>query len=199
MQSIQNFLNEIVFPVLQSMIVYSNKNPKQVMTFGAIVYGYSVCLINEEILVAFCFFTAIIYIYVAIGDSVTESLNERSDSIRKDLSTFLVLKQENIEELLKNEQNFLKTTQNIQILHNYCKKHLSNLNENQQNAFVGLVAKNLQSKLVALRSIKKSSQPLLHKQIHASFREAIFEELTNVNASESITECLAQFEGLNKN
>jgi hypothetical protein len=181
------------------MVVYSNENSKQAMTFGAIVYGYSVCLVNEEILVAFCFFTAIIYIYVAVGTSVTESLNERSDSIRKDLSTFLVLKQENIEELLKNEQNFLKTTQNIQILHNYCKKHLSNLNENQQNAFVGLVAKDLQSKLITLRMIKRSSQPLLHKRIHASVREAIFEELTNVNASESITECLAQFESLNKN
>jgi hypothetical protein len=47
--------------------------------------------------------------------------------------------------------------------------------------------------------IKRSSQPLLHKRIHASVREAIFEELTNVNASESITECLAQFESLNKN
>jgi len=198
MQTIQNFLNGIVFPFLQSILVYANKNPKQALTFITVIYGYSICLINEEVLVAFCFFVAILYIYVAMGESVTEALNERSDAIRKDLSTFLILKQENIEELLKTEESFLKTTQNIQIMQSYCKQHLMNLNESQQKAFVGLVAKNLQSKLVALRSVKKSSQPVIHKLIHNSFRESVLEELTYEKTSESISECLSQFENLEK-
>jgi hypothetical protein len=192
MQPILNYITTF----LASMISYANKNPKQAMITIAILYGWSVCLVNEEILVAFCFFVAILYIYSATGESVTEALNERSDAIRKDLSTFLILKQENIEELLRNEESFLKTSQNIQVMHDYCKSHLNTLNESQQNAFIAIVAKNLQSKLIALRNVKKSTQPLIHSKIHSSFREAVLEQLTPQKASSSIKQCLKEFKKL---
>ena len=88
---------------------WQNKNNiRAVFVFSVIALSHNLILINEEILVAFCFFCAIGYIYYAMSQSVVDALNERSQGIRKELSMFLLLKQENIEELYKTFFSFIK-------------------------------------------------------------------------------------------
>jgi len=156
--------------------------------------SHNLIIINEEILVAFCFLAAVGFLYSNLSDSVTESLDERADGIRKELSTFLLLKQENLNELYKSEESFLNTTQNLAILQKYCQEHFVHLDQNQQKALVGLVAQNLHSKLDALQVTKKSLQPALHSQMNGSFRESVLEEFTQIDSSEFISESLEDLE-----
>jgi hypothetical protein len=200
-------LIEFVFKLLNFVLDFAvflkeseffRDNYRIILIFVAIAYGHDLILINEEILVTFCFLAALFFLYSNMGDAITEALNERSEGIRKELSTFLLLKQENLNELYKSEESFLYTTQNLGILQKYCEQHFVHLDENQQKALVGLVAQNLHAKIEALHVIKKSLQPTLHAQMNLSFREAVLEDFKNVDTSQSISECLEQVKKLSK-
>ncbi len=155
-------------------------------------------LINEELLVAACFLAAVHFLYSNLGDSVTEALNERSDGIRKELSTFLLLKQENLNELYKSEESFLTTSQNIALLQNYCQDHFAHLDSKVQLSVQGRVKSNLHAKLEALQATKKGLQPALHAQLNASFREAVLESFSQVAPLTTTRACLKQLKNLNK-
>jgi len=137
---------------------------------------FNMIIINEEILVLICFGLAVYFLYENLSDSVTESLNERSDGIRKELSSFLLIKQENLNELYKSEASLLNTSQNLLVLQNYCQEHFIELENNQQKALVGLVAQNFVQKLDALSTASAGLTPSVHKQISTSFRESILEK-----------------------
>jgi len=120
-----------------------------------------------------------------VGDSIAEALTERSQGVLKELSTFLLLKQDNLNELYTSEQIFLGTTQNLAILQIYCQDHLVALDQNQQEALAGLVAYNLHAKLEALREIKTSLLPIIHAQMNASFREAVCQKYSAIDPSDA--------------
>jgi len=151
-----------------------------------LVVGFFQGSMNDEILVTFCFVVALCFLYSMLGDSIAEVLDERSEGIRKELSTFLLLKQENLNDLYASEQSLLNTTQNLAILQNYCQEHFVDLDQTQEKALTGLVAQNLHAKLEALQVIKKSLQPTLHAQMNASFREAVIEVSSKTKNSNSI-------------
>ena len=175
---------------------FFKKNFRIIITLLVIGFSHNLIIINEEILVTFCFLAAVGFLYLNLKDSISEALDERSEGIRKELSTFLLLKQENLNELYKSEESFLTTTQNLAILQNYCQEHFVHLDQNQQKALAGLVAQHLHSKVEALHVVKKSLQPTLHTQMNASFREAVLEDFTTIDSSESISECLTQIEDI---
>jgi hypothetical protein len=158
---------------------YAIKNYHYFFIFAVISYTHNFFLINEEILVAFCFYTAVTLIVTNTQQSVTESLDERSENIRKELSSFLLLEQENIMELYKSEQSLLNTTQNVTILQKYCRNHFVELTNSQEKALVGLVSKNLFSKLDVLQGLNKTLYPSLKKQMKTSLRETIMEHREN--------------------
>lgn len=193
LQALQ-FAVDIIAFLLKSE--FFTNNFRVIMAFLVIGLSHNLIIINEEILVTFCFLAALGFLYSNLGDSVTEALNERSEAIRKELSTFLLLKQENLNELYKSEQSFLNTTQNLAILQTYCQDHFVNLDQKQQDALVGLVAQNLHAKLDALQIVTKGLQPTLHAQMNASFREAVLESFTSVDTSSSVNECLTQIQSL---
>jgi len=202
LQAFKLFINGFLMPYFKqtvASIAGITENKKKIFDFLIGVYAFQLCIINEEVLVALCFISAVFYIYVGVGDSITESLNERSDAIRKDLSTFLILKQENIQELIKNEDSFLKTTENIQIVHNFCRLHLKSLNQGQQSAFNGIVSKDIHTRLTALQNVQQSSQPVIHKLMHDSFRHSVSQELTKARKQKLVTQCfkkLKEFQNL---
>jgi hypothetical protein len=194
------FLGDAICFIIESDKTFLINNWRYIFTFCTIGFHHEFLIINEEVLVAFCFFSAVLFLKSNLGESVTESLTERSDGIRKELSAFLLLKQENLKELYASEQSFLSTTENLDILKRYCQEHFVHLNENQQKALVGLVAQNLHSKLEALQIVKKGLQPTLHKQINNSFREAVLEAFTKTkgNTAQSIADCLLKLKKLKK-
>lgn len=177
---------------------FFKENYRFIFIFFAVAFSHNLIIINEEILVTFCFLAALFFLYSNLGESVADSLNERSEGIRKELSTFLLLKQENLQELYKSEESFLNTTKNLAILQQYSQDHFVNLDASQQKALTGLVAQNLHAKLEALQVVKKSLQPALHAQMNTSFREAVLEDFTKINSSQSISECLSQIKKLQK-
>ena len=81
------------------IIILAFRNLRELFVAFTILACLYFALINEETLVAFCFLIAIYYLHASFQSSVVESLNERSASIKKELSTVLLLRQENIEEL----------------------------------------------------------------------------------------------------
>ena len=200
LKSLEFVLQAGLFIIDIGLFLLNSKFLKQntviIALFVCIGLGHNFIIINEEILVTFCFLAAIGFLYSNFGSLVNEALEERSEGIRKELTTFLLLKQENLNELYKSEESFLNTTQNLAILQNYCQEHFVHLDQNQQKALAGLVAQHLHSKVEALHVVKKSLQPTLHTQMNVSFREAVLEDFTAIDSSESISECLTQIEDL---
>ncbi len=59
----------------------------------------NIIIYNEETLVALSFFTFILFCFHYFGNTITESLNERSLTIQKELQNLLDLKEECLKEL----------------------------------------------------------------------------------------------------
>jgi len=150
--------------------------------FGAIFLVFCVAavqwewlIINEELLVLYCFGMAIFVIMQNMSDSVSQSLNERADNIRKELTSFLLIKQESLNQLYQSEQSLLDTESNLALLEEYCQSNFIRLEHSQEQALAGLVAQNFVQKLDAISNISSGSAPYVHKQLSLSFRETVLE------------------------
>ena len=69
-----------------------------------VVSSKHIIIYNEEILVALSFFIFVIFISQYFGNTIKESLDERSQAIKTELQNFLNLKQESLNELLKEHE-----------------------------------------------------------------------------------------------
>jgi hypothetical protein len=113
-------------------------------------------VINEELLIVLCFTAAIYFIYSEFGDSVTESLNERSDKIKKDFMAFDVIKLDHLNDLYKQTSNVLEIKDKVRYLQEFSIESIKTLDENKKQAFVGLISKNIIERLQILTKLNKS-------------------------------------------
>ena len=60
-----------------------------------------IIIYNEEILVAITFFAFVYFVYRYFGQTIQESLDERSQGIRQELESFFVLKKTALEEVVQ--------------------------------------------------------------------------------------------------
>jgi len=111
---------------------------------------------NEELLIVLCFMSAIYFLYVQLGDSIEESLNERSAKIKKDLVSFDVIKLDHLNNLYKTTSNVLQIKNQIHELQKFSIESIDALDENQRQAFVGLISKNIVDKLQILTNVNKT-------------------------------------------
>jgi hypothetical protein len=154
-----------IFQFLLSFRPYAEKHPIEAIASLSVLYMIFFGVINEELLVAVCFFAALLAIAMSLGDSIQESLDERSENIRKDLSVFLVLKQKNLSDLIAQESKILEAKTNIHSLQSYCYDELVSLHQNKLKLVHTRVAKNIRSQLMTLRAVKKSGDPMFARSV----------------------------------
>lgn len=116
----------------------------------AVLSSKNILIYNEETLVALSFFCFVFFVLHYFGNTITESLNERSQVIREELQNFLILKENSFKELLSQHQKVSGLLKAMGVLNTFTKNELNLLNTNGEKALKNMFSSRIQSKLKTL-------------------------------------------------
>lgn len=137
-----------------------------------------IILYNEETLVVLCFIGFILTCQKMLGESIENSLNSRSELIATELVNSLVLKEQLIQELMKEHEKQNLLSHHIQSLGELSLSEISHIGAQRQNALQTLCMNQINQKLKSLAQLG-SEGPVASKLQHSislSFRGAVLEE-----------------------
>ena len=109
-----------------------------------------IIIYNEETLVALSFFLFIFFVSRYFGNTITESLNERSQVIQQELQNFLNIKEHSFQELLTEHKKVSGLVNGLKNLTVFTTNQLHTLNSNTQKALNNIFIDQIQSKLKTL-------------------------------------------------
>ena len=127
----------------------------------AVLSSKNILIYNEETLVALSFFCFIFFVLHYFGNTIKDSLNERSQVIREELQNFLILKEHSFQELLSQHQKVSGLTKALGVLNTFTKNELNVLNSNGDKALKNMFSSRIQNKLKTLTFSKGMVQQKL--------------------------------------
>nr|YP_009094937.1 ATP synthase F0 subunit beta [Chlorella variabilis]AIU38980.1 ATP synthase F0 subunit beta [Chlorella variabilis]AJP09439.1 ATP synthase F0 subunit beta [Chlorella variabilis]AST08868.1 ATP synthase F0 subunit beta [Chlorella sp. ATCC 30562] len=116
----------------------------------SVLSSKNILIYNEETLVALSFFCFIFFILHYFGNTIKESLNERSQVIRDELQNFLILKENSFQELLSQHKKVSGLLKATGVLNTFTKNELNVLNNNGEKALKNMFSSRIESKLKTL-------------------------------------------------
>ncbi len=116
----------------------------------AVLSSKNFLIYNEETLVALSFFCFLFFVLHYFGNTIKESLNERSQVIREELQNFLILKENSFKELLHQHQKVSGLVKAMGVLNTFTKNELHILNNNGEKALKNMLNWRIQNKLKTL-------------------------------------------------
>ena len=125
----------------------------------------NILIYNEETLVAISFLCFTIFVYRYFGNTVKESLNERSSAIQQELQNFLTIKQDSLTQLLNQHKKFSGLLKALNSLELFTNTELVRANIYGEKALTNLFAQQLQYFLKNLTVSKMALQQKLQKLI----------------------------------
>jgi hypothetical protein len=127
----------------------------------AVLSSKNILIYNEETLVALSFFFFFFFVLHYFGNTIKESLNERSQVIREELQNFLILKEKSFQDLLNQHQKVSRLMNAMVVLNTFTKNELNSLNSNSEKALNNLFSSRIQNKLKTLVLSKLMMQQTL--------------------------------------
>lgn len=127
----------------------------------AVLSSKNILIYNEETLVALSFFAFVFFVLHYFGNTITDSLNERSQIIREEFQNFLIIKEQSFHELLNQHQKVSKLVKALGVLNAFTKTELKNLNTNGEKALKNMFSSRIQNKLKTLSFSKLMVQQKL--------------------------------------
>jgi hypothetical protein len=121
----------------------------------------NIIIYNEETLVALSFFSFIFFIFHYFGNTIKESLNERSQVIQQEFSNFLDIKSLSFQELLKQRQKISALVDTLKVLDQFTKNQLHGLNNTAPHIVHTLFAQQIQQRLKTVGTSKLMLQQKL--------------------------------------
>ena len=119
------------------------------LTF-CVLSSKNIIIYNEETLVALSFFCFIFFISKYFGNTIQDSLNERSQVIQQELQNFLNIKFLSFQELLKQHQKISNVVITMKTLDNFTTKEIVSFKDNGTKILRNIVTHQIQQKLKAL-------------------------------------------------
>ena len=116
----------------------------------SVLSSKNILIYNEETLVALSFFCFIFFVLHYFGNTIKESLNERSEVIRDELQNFLILKENSFRELLNQHQKVSGLLKAMGVLNTFTKNELNVLNTNGEKALKNMFSSRIHNKLKTL-------------------------------------------------
>ena len=116
----------------------------------SVLSSKNILIYNEETLVALSFFCFLFFVLHYFGNTIKESLNERSQVIREELQNFLILKENSFQELLNQHQKVSGLVKAMGVLNTFTKNELNLLNTNGEKALKNMFSSRIQNKLKTL-------------------------------------------------
>lgn len=130
------------------------------LTF-AVLSSKNLLIYNEETLVALSFFCFLFFVLHSFGNTIKDSLNERSQVIREELQNFLILKENSFKELLNQHKKVSGLVKALGVLDTFTKNELNRLNNNGEKALRNMFSFRIQTKLRTLGFSKLTVQQKL--------------------------------------
>lgn len=109
-----------------------------------------IIIYNEETLVALSFFCFIFFVSQYFGNTITDSLNERSQIIQQELQNFLNIKHQSFKELLNEHEKLSGLVGGLKNLAMFTTTELKKLNSNTQKALTNIFIDQIVLKLKTL-------------------------------------------------
>nr|AST08682.1 ATP synthase F0 subunit beta [Chlorella heliozoae] len=116
----------------------------------SVLSSKNILIYNEETLVVLSFFCFLFFVLHYFGNTIKESLNERSQVIREELQNFLILKENSFQELLNQHQKVSGLVKAMGVLNTFTKNELNLLNTNGEKALKNMFSFRIQNKLKTL-------------------------------------------------
>nr|YP_008802543.1 ATP synthase F0 subunit beta [Monomastix sp. OKE-1]AGZ90196.1 ATP synthase F0 subunit beta [Monomastix sp. OKE-1] len=130
---------------------------------------------NEETLILICFIAFIFTCQKMLGESITQSLNERSQLIAQELQNFYNLKEQLVLELIEEHQKQLSIHSFIKKIGQFSLTEVKHVSLQKKKALQSLLKDQIEHKLNTLMSFSNVSNQL-QEAISTSFRGAVLEE-----------------------
>jgi len=131
---------------------------------------------NEETLVVFCFFGFLWTSVRMFGDSLTQSLNDRSAAIASELRASLGAKEHLLRALLDEQKARLAFQTALTALQASTFGELSSVQNHRQIALQATTLQQIQAKLTGLVREQAQASGTLQSQVSAGFRGSVVEE-----------------------
>lgn len=141
----------------------------------------NIIIYNEETLVALSFLAFVFFCFKYFGDTIKESLNERSDSIKLELQNFLNLKQQALIHLKEEHQRIYNLKHILPILGGFTEKQLSIRSEYGGNDLKQIFCNQITHKLLVLGSSKNKLQQDLQQLIAKNMQALVLIKLQRIN------------------
>jgi hypothetical protein len=120
-----------------------------------------IIIYNEETLVAISFFCFIFFVSRYFGNTITDSLNERSQIIQQELQNFLTIKEDSFKELLLEHEKVSGLAGGLKNLAIFTTTELEKLNSSTQKALTNIFVEQIGVKLKTLSFSKLMLQQRL--------------------------------------
>lgn len=146
---------------------------------------------NEEILVALSFFAFVLFCFKYLGDTIQESLNERSAAIKNELQNLLCFKRDSLQELHKEHEKIAHLRKTLPAVNLFTRKRLSKYDwsvapENIKQT----LGEQLCNKLAQLATSKPMWQDDSYKSICKSTHALVLTRIWSQKANKKKKECL---------
>jgi hypothetical protein len=132
-----------------------------------------IIIYNEETLVALSFLAFVIFSFHYFGNTIKESLNERSESIKIELQNFLAFKQSSLSELLKEYQKGAQLNTALNYVLNITNKEIFAARKNTESALKTIFSNQMQQKLNTYTASKSNLQQNLQQLMAANILSAV--------------------------
>jgi len=107
----------------------------------------NILIYNEETLVALSFFCFVFFVYRYFGNTISESLDERSQMIQHELQNYLQIKEQSLKELLDEHHKVSMVVQGVHNVTGFTTRSLQTLGTHTQKALENIFIHQLQNKL----------------------------------------------------
>jgi F0F1-type ATP synthase membrane subunit b/b' len=114
-------------------------------------------------LVALSFVAFVLFISHYFGTTIRESLNERSETIKSELQNFLTLKQESLQELLKEHHKVSHLKETFGVLSSFTQKELLPIGKSSADSCRSVISQQIEQKLQTLASSRSALQQKLQQ------------------------------------
>ncbi len=138
-----------------------------------VVSSKHVIIYNEEILVALSFFLFVVFVSQYFGNNLKESLDERSEAVKIELQNFLNLKQESLNELLKQHQKVFFLKKALNSIGFFTTSELQKSNLGAEKSLKITFSQEIQQKLKTLSYLKLNLQQKLQQVMAIDLLNAV--------------------------
>lgn len=122
-----------------------------------------IIIYNEETLVCLSFIAFVFFVFHYFGNTIKDSLNEKSKEIQLELQNYLNLKKESLEQLLKEHEKVTQGSKVLNLLQSFTSEKMAYAGKSGEQALNFIISQQIDQKLNTLSLSKLALQQKLQQ------------------------------------